>query len=136
MQVKQSARKQTWGLTAQSRYAITPAKGFYEGTVWKELPSAQRLSEVYLFAHHPIEDDRANHWDAQQWRFTVVRESELPSTKSIKHAQLSSWPVVGIADLADRVSAVCDGLAPNGRAEKAAVKKAGPTDDSVDDLLS
>ena len=135
MQVKQSARQQTWGVTAQSRYGIAPAKGFYAHNVWKELHIAQRLSEVYVFAHHPIEGDSADHWNAQQWRFTVVRENELPSTKSISGIQLTKWLSIGIADLAGQVSSVCCGLVPNGHVETAAATKdIGLTDDTAEQL--
>src|SRR6478752_7089571 len=58
IQVKQSARQQTWGPSlVASRYGIAAVSGFYEGNVWRQLDFPQRLSEIYVFAHHPIEGE-------------------------------------------------------------------------------
>ena len=134
MQVKQSARQQTWGVTKLSKYGIAPAKGFYARNVWKTLPIAQRLSDVYLFAHHPVEGEGANHWDVRQWQFTVVAENELPNTKSITGTRLAQWASSDVAGLAEKVSSVCLTLVPNGRAESANATDAGPTDDTAEQL--
>ena len=131
MQVKQTARQQTWGVTTDNRYGIAPATGFYERNVWKKLPCPQRLSEVYLFAHHPIEGEAADHWNARQWKFSVVAERELPNAKSISSAHVTDrWKPVDIDKLQDKVNEVRVVVAPNGRVETAGVVARPPLDDS------
>jgi hypothetical protein len=101
-----------------NRYGVGAAKGFYEGAVWKQLSSPKRLAEIYVFAHHPRQDDRANHWDVTQWWFCVVKETDLPDVKSVS-IQYLKWDWVRIELLASEVARIFVGLAPNGRTNDA-----------------
>ena len=42
-----------------------------------------RNAEVYMFAHHPVDDDSADHWDPLQGRFYVMSACVLPPTNTI-----------------------------------------------------
>jgi hypothetical protein len=108
LQVKQTARLQTWGASpSTNRYSIKPAKGFYEGSSWCGLTAPQRLSEIYVFARHPIDGETADHWDVSQWQFHAVTEDSLPSAaKSISISDVTRLAApVGINALAHAVGA-------------------------------
>jgi hypothetical protein len=86
LEVKQSAARQSWTApSAGSRPAsfdIAERTGFWRsGSEW--VPGAGRHANIYVFAHHPITDDSADHRDPRQWRFYVAPASSLPSAKSI-----------------------------------------------------
>ena len=51
------------------------------GVDWIEEPG--RSSHLYVFAHHPICDETADHREPRQWRFYVVPTTRLPDTKRI-----------------------------------------------------
>ena len=122
IQVKQTARRQTWGLSpTANRYAIKPVKGFYEGAIWKALAEPVRVAEIYVFAHHPIEDSTADHWVSGQWLFYVVSEANLPAGKqsiSIQDVSRLATPV-HIDGLANAVRQLAASTAPNGRTDRA-----------------
>jgi len=84
LEVKQSARKQTWAPPASSRsqqFDIAPHKGFWDGSIWTA--HRGRNADIYVFAVHDIVDETADHRDPGQWMFHVVPTSRLPDTKTI-----------------------------------------------------
>jgi hypothetical protein len=85
LEVKQSAARQSWVAPKNSRpkprFDIRERTGFYDGAIWYE--KTGRHANIYIFAYHPIIDDRADHRDARQWRFYVTATTQLPNTKSI-----------------------------------------------------
>jgi hypothetical protein len=85
LEVKQSARRQSWPqnkLSGNPVFDIAPRKGYYDGALWTD--DAARLSEIYVFAYHPRDDNEADHRDPSQWRFYVADASKFASnTKSM-----------------------------------------------------
>lgn len=84
LEVKQTALKQSWTATAkpQPRWDIAARMGYWEdGIKWVEEPG--RNADIYVFALHPVTDDRADHRDPAQWLFHVISETRLPSAKSL-----------------------------------------------------
>jgi hypothetical protein len=76
VEVKQSARQQSWGTsTSAPRFDITAAKGHYpDGKTYVANTSAARFANVYIFAWHDGHDQR----DVSEWQFYVVEASRLP----------------------------------------------------------
>ena len=87
MEVKQSARRQTWSRDKGDRPAalsfdISPRTGYWEDAVtWCSFEERQRLAEIYVFAAHEGFDPPAavDHRDPAQWRFLVLPASALPA---------------------------------------------------------
>jgi hypothetical protein len=123
IQVKQTAQLQTWGLSpTTNRYAVKPVKGFYKGLAWNALTEPLRLAEIYMFAHHPIVDETADHWDVRQWQFHVLAETARPPGRqsiSIQEVSLTA-PPIGIDGLAFAVRQLSEITAPNGRTDRVA----------------
>ena len=80
LEIKQSAALQTWETSGKSlpRFDIEPRSGYYKNeTDWIELPG--RHADIYIFAWQPeTERGVADHRCADQWRFYIVPEHELP----------------------------------------------------------
>jgi hypothetical protein len=76
VEIKQSAREQSWGIaTSSPRFDISAAKGHYpDGKTYVENVSGLRFADVYIFAWHDGADQR----DISQWAFYVVEEKKLP----------------------------------------------------------
>jgi hypothetical protein len=109
LEVKQSAARQTWATQAivasKCAWDIAPRTGYYIGAEWVSAPG--RNADLYVLAHHPVVNDRADHRDPQQWRFFVLRTIDLPHVKQISLAavrRLSS--PVSFDDLPNSVEAV------------------------------
>ncbi|WP_157084430.1 hypothetical protein [Sediminimonas qiaohouensis] len=82
VEVKQSARQQSWGPSSGSpRFSIATAKGHYpDGKTYAPNISGKRLANLYIFAWHDGVDQRS----ASEWQFYVVQADRLPrSQKSI-----------------------------------------------------
>jgi hypothetical protein len=96
LEVKQSAARQTWfaGRATRASWDIRPRTGYWGKNGWVARPG--RYAHLYVLAHHPILNRKADHRDARQWRFYVVATSDLPKTNSISEA--------GAASLADAVA--------------------------------
>jgi hypothetical protein len=92
LEVKQSAARQTWKAPSNPslpRFDIRGRTGYWkDGATW--IDQAGRLAQIYVFAHHPVEDGTADHRDALQWRFYVVKASTLPATRSIGLARVKA----------------------------------------------
>jgi hypothetical protein len=85
LEVKQSAARQSWtvfnGKPSKSSFDIAPRTGHWVGADW--FPGAGRNAQIYIFAHHPVEDASADHRDPNQWVFYVVPTEGLPAQKTI-----------------------------------------------------
>jgi hypothetical protein len=85
LEVKQSALLQTWnrwsGRVSASRFDIKPRKGCHIGPRWYE--GHGRNADIYILAHHFVDDDTVDHGCPDQWRFLVIAERALPDQDSI-----------------------------------------------------
>ncbi|WP_146592456.1 hypothetical protein [Puniceibacterium confluentis] len=101
IEVKQSARDQSWGKsTSAPRFSIASAKGHYpDGKRYIENTSGSRLADIYIFAWHEGVDQR----QISEWMFYVVDERWLPAGQK-------SIGLAGIQKLAGAVAAheLCD----------------------------
>lgn len=84
VEVKQSAKRQTWSVGSQSavssRFGIAPTKSYWDNAtgIWLET-EPQRWADLYVFAYHPEDDeDTADHRQPEQWEFYLVPEQQLP----------------------------------------------------------
>lgn len=87
LEVKQSAARQTWStnnIPSPASFDIAERKGRWEGPVWVADPG--RAAHVYVFAHHEVADESADHRDPAQWTFYVVRTRDLPPTRRLSLA--------------------------------------------------
>jgi hypothetical protein len=107
LEVKQSAARQTWTGTRKATtpiFDIRTRTGYFEGADWVADP--RRFAHIYVFAHHPIMDESADHRDP---RFHVVATGRLPIGKTIslvKVALLSDVvPWVGLKAEVENVRA-------------------------------
>lgn len=80
LEVKQSAARQTWARTpgkpSSCRFDIKPRFGRFEGLEWVSDPGRQ--AHIYVFAHHFVDEDSADHRDPDQWDFYVIPTNLLP----------------------------------------------------------
>lgn len=116
LEVKQSAARQTWrrsdGRPSVCSFDIRARKGRYEGADWFDEPG--RNADIYVFAHHYVDDDAADHCDPAQWAFYVISTMALPASQTIglralsKLAQPSSY-----SELSDQIEAVAKELVPH-----------------------
>ena len=102
LEVKQSAARQTWAAPlrpSRPSFDIAQRLGYWEGgSTWVE--GAGRHAHIYVFAHHPAVDAKADHRDPQQWDFYVAGTEALPATKSISLARVREIvPACGYADV-------------------------------------
>jgi len=79
LEVKQSAQHQSWGRsTGAPRFSIATAQGHYpDGKAYLPNASGARFAQIYIFAWHEGEDQRA----ASQWQFYVVKADRLPAAQ-------------------------------------------------------
>ncbi|GGE95222.1 hypothetical protein GCM10011404_30450 [Sphingomonas prati] len=102
LEVKQSAVRQSWAqpktMYRPATFDIAPRTGRYDGDVW--LAQERRWADIYVFAHHSVADDTADHRDPAQWTFYVVPTAELPAQKTIGLARVRTLIAgCGFADL-------------------------------------
>ena len=85
LEVKQSAARQSWAAPSngpsKASFDIAARTGRWEGAVWIE--EHGRRAQIYVLAHHPVADDSADHRDPEQWRFYVLRATDLPNFKTL-----------------------------------------------------
>ena len=83
LEVKQSAARQSWNTDKPSKaiFDVAARTGRNEADGWVE--EHGRAAQIYVFGHHPIFDDSADHRDPAQWLFYVVRTTALPDVKQI-----------------------------------------------------
>ncbi len=104
LEVKQSASRQTWTTSKPSKaiFDVAPRTGRNEPTGWVE--EFGRAAQIYVFAHHDIFDDSADHCDVTQWVFYVVPTCKLPDVKQISLNTVKALASpVSIEDLAQGV---------------------------------
>ena len=94
LEVKQSASRQSWAFATGSGpsrpgFDIAPRKGRWDVSgKWIDEPGRQ--AHLYVFAHHPVFDDSANHRDPDQWIFHVVDAAVLPPARCIALKRLQT----------------------------------------------
>jgi len=86
LEVKQSAALQTWAGTgkppSRASFDIAIRKGRYTGdAAWVD--RVGRWADIYVFAHHALTDETADHRDPSQWTFYVTPTIALPTTSTI-----------------------------------------------------
>ncbi len=68
------------------------------------MPFIGRNADIYVFAHHPLCDDTADHRDPAQWNFYAVLASTLPDQRRISLSGVRELAEpVGFVELADEV---------------------------------
>lgn len=104
LEVKQSAARQSWvtGKPSHAVFDVAARTGRNEISGWVE--EIGRAAQIYIFAHHPLFDETADHRDALQWNFYVVPTEKLPEVKRISLSRIKALacPVM-ISELADTV---------------------------------
>ena len=105
VEVKQAAARQSWHAVgdppSRPAFDIAARTGRWEGTAWRDAPG--RAASAYVFAWHPVADETADHTDASQWRFSVVRADALPDQKTMGLRALArlaapvAWDALGAA---------------------------------------
>lgn len=106
MEVKQSSVRQSWTSKQPSPglFDIRPRTGYFVGSEFVAKPG--RNAEIYVFAHHPVADDTADHRDPLQWRFHVVPASALPLTKTISLMNVRKLALaVSIQEVGEQIEA-------------------------------
>ncbi len=110
LEVKQSAARQTWTGTRKATapiFDIRMRTGYFKGADWVADP--RRFAHIYVFAHHPIMDESADHRDPRQWRFHVVATDRLPIGKTISLVKVALLcdvvPWVGLKSEVENVRA-------------------------------
>jgi len=103
LEVKQSAAMQSWstGKPSKAIFDVAARTGYWEsGTEW--IAEAGRPAHLYVFAHHGMYGDDADHRDPSQWAFYVVPSQALPDVKKLGLATISTLtspvPVTALAD--------------------------------------
>lgn len=107
LEVKQSAIRQTWGVTKRPpRYDIAYRTGLYDEDGWRS--QRARFADIYVFAWHPVADAKlVDHRDPAQWEFYVLPASDLPEQKTIALTRLRTLTgSVPAARLAQSVTAL------------------------------
>jgi hypothetical protein len=121
LEVKQSSARQSWadgkGKPSASSFDIAKRTGRWEGgTDWIAEPG--RNADIYVFAHHPIFDDTADHRDPAQWAFYVISTNRLPDTKRITLGGVRALSqAVQFHDLKRAVAEAHDGVFSSGAAD-------------------
>ncbi|MFD0848628.1 hypothetical protein [Sphingosinicella xenopeptidilytica] len=105
LEVKQSAARQSWSTGKPSKpiFDVAARTGHWEGgTQW--IAQVGRPAHIYVFAHHGIYADHADHRDPAQWAFYVVATRDLPDLKQAALSTISRFTEpVSISALADKV---------------------------------
>jgi len=105
LEVKQSAAMQSWstGKPSKAIFDVAARTGYWEaGTEW--IAMAGRPAHLYVFAHHGIYGDDADHRDPSQWQFYVTAARDLPDAKQIGLSSITRLTSpVPVAALADKV---------------------------------
>ncbi|QZP07220.1 hypothetical protein [Caenibius sp. WL] len=105
LEVKQSAARQSWSTGKPSKpiFDVAARTGHWEsGTQW--IAQVGRPAHIYIFAHHGIYADHADHRDPAQWAFYVVATRDLPDLKQAALSTISRFTTpVPVTALADKV---------------------------------
>ena len=115
MEVKNSAARQVAlpgydGETAPPSFRIAPKQGYWNPD-WIALDPPRRTADLYVFAWHPVTGVAADHRRADQWRFYVAPEGDLPDQKTIGLKRVERLAqAVTYDELADAVETARAGL--------------------------
>lgn len=113
LEVKQSAAMQSWSTGKPSKpvFDVAARTGYWEsGTEW--IAKEGRPAHLYVFAHHGVFGDHADHRDPAQWEFYVVPTSALPDVKQISLSRIRPMSAgVSMANLAATVRKVVHAIA-------------------------
>jgi hypothetical protein len=116
LEVKQSAVMQSWstGKPSKAVFDVAARTGYWEsGTEW--IAQVGRPAHIYIFAHHGIYANHADHRDPSQWQFYVVATRDLPDVKQVALSTISRFTEpVPISALADKVRVVASQIANEG----------------------
>ncbi|MCC2601607.1 hypothetical protein [Sphingopyxis yananensis] len=116
LEVKQSAAMQSWSTVKPSKpiFDVAMRTGHWQGgTEW--IAQVGRPAHIYIFAHHGIYADHADHRDPWQWQFYVVATRDLPDVKQAALSTISRFSrPVPITDLADKVRATASQITNEG----------------------
>lgn len=107
LEAKQSAARQSWRTDKPSKaiFDVAARTGRNEAHGW--VVEHGRAAHIYVFAHHPIFDDTADHRDPTQWQFYVVPTAALPDVKQIALGTIKTIAeAVPISMLAEAVATV------------------------------
>jgi hypothetical protein len=114
LEVKQSAARQSWVApergASRASFDIASRSGRWEGALWIE--ESGRRAQIYVFAHHPVADDSADHRDPAQWRFYVVRAADLPVSKTLGMSSVRA------------LATACDFVELGGAVERSRIERA------------
>ena len=116
LEVKHSPARQTWATCKASApsFDIKARNGIGTTPARRSRFAPGRHAQIYVFAHHPVTDDSADHRDAGQWRFYVVATGALPPAKTIGLGKLRRLgEEVGWGDLRAAVERLRLAAAPN-----------------------
>ena len=117
LEVKQSSVRQTWASRKPTPglFDIRARTGYFVGSEFVAEPG--RNAEIYVFAHHPIGDDTADHRNPLQWRFQVVPASVLPQTKTISLVNVRKLAsAVSIQEVGEQIEAAAATMTGNAKA--------------------
>ena len=115
MEVKQSAAQQVMlpgfkEKPSPPSFSIAPKQGYWNPD-WIALDPPRRVADIYVFAWHPVTGVAADHRRADQWRFYVAPEVDLPDQKTIGLKRVERLAhAVTYDELADAVEAARAGL--------------------------
>ena len=96
LEVKQSASRQSWHACSDPPSSVgfdIRSRNGQTGHTWRG--EKRRWADIYIFAHHHVITDQADHRDPNQWLFYVVEEGRLPlqNTLSLSRVRSLSAPV-------------------------------------------
>lgn len=110
LEVKQSAQRQSWGMSkSASRFGIAAPKGYYpDGVTYTSNESGNRLADIYVFAWHDGQDQRR----ISEWSFFPLAALRLlQGQKTIGLSQVKGLTdCVNGQDLCRSVTEIADQL--------------------------
>jgi hypothetical protein len=116
LEVKQSALLQSWTIEYQGKdfrskasFDIAARTGYRQGQNW--VAKAGRAAHIYVFCHHVVGDETADHRDPSQWDFYIVEANKLPLQKKISLNPLKSlFDPVCFKDVLAKVNSVAEAV--------------------------
>ncbi len=126
LEVKQAAARQSWHRETSAgnrspRFDIKPRTGYWmqDGCQWVWVNKPGRPADLYVFAwHDENRHEHAEQRDADQWRFFVVAEQDLP--KEQKSIGLTGLNKIACPCLIKELRNAVEGACPAPEALKAA----------------
>ncbi len=118
LEVKQSAVKQSWtdeyqgsSFRSKATFDIAARTGYRQGQNW--VAEIGRAAQIYVFCHHVIGDETADHREPSQWEFYIIEASRLPLQKKISLNPLKALcDPVSFEQVFSAVQAVAKNMTP------------------------